>query len=293
MLYSFRILFKEKTILLKFKTKSMSVHKEIKRITTHILQEMKQRGEKISMLTAYDYSMATILDDAGLDVLLVGDSASNVMAGHETTLPITLDQMIYHASSVIRAVKRAFVVVDLPFGSYQGNSKEALNSAIRIMKESGAHGVKLEGGEEIIESVQRIITAGIPVMGHLGLTPQSIYKFGTYTVRAKEEEEANKLKSDILALQAAGCFAVVLEKIPAALGKEVSESLIIPTIGIGAGQGCDGQVLVVNDMIGLTKGFKPRFLRQYINLYEEILGAAQSYIRDVKSNDFPSEKEQY
>jgi len=271
----------------------MSVHKEIKRITTHTLQEMKQRGEKISMLTAYDYSMATILDDAGLDVLLVGDSASNVMAGHETTLPITLDQMIYHAASVIRAVKRAFVVVDLPFGSYQGNSKEALNSAIRIMKESGAHGVKLEGGEEIIESVQRIITAGIPVMGHLGLTPQSIYKFGTYTVRAKEEEEANKLKTDVLALQAAGCFAIVLEKIPAALGKEVTESLNIPTIGIGAGQDCDGQVLVVNDMIGLTKGFKPRFLRQYINLYDEILGAAQLYIRDVKANDFPNEKEQY
>ncbi|TDG35085.1 3-methyl-2-oxobutanoate hydroxymethyltransferase [Pedobacter changchengzhani] len=271
----------------------MSVHKEIKRVTTHILQEMKQRGEKISMLTAYDYSMATILDDAGLDVLLVGDSASNVMAGHETTLPITLDQMIYHASSVIRAVKRAFVVVDLPFGSYQGNSKEALNSAIRIMKESGAHGVKLEGGTEIIESVQRIITAGIPVMGHLGLTPQSIYKFGTYTVRAKEEEEANKLKTDVLALQAAGCFAVVLEKIPASLGKEVSESLLIPTIGIGAGQNCDGQVLVVNDMIGLTKGFRPRFLRQYINLYDEILNAAQSYIRDVKANDFPNEKEQY
>lgn len=271
----------------------MSVHKEIKRITTHILQEMKQRGEKISMLTAYDYSMATILDDAGLDVLLVGDSASNVMAGHETTLPITLDQMIYHASSVIRAVKRAFVVVDLPFGSYQGNSKEALNSAIRIMKESGAHGVKLEGGEEVIESVKRIITAGIPVMGHLGLTPQSIYKFGTYTVRAKEEQEANKLKSDVLALQDAGCFAVVLEKIPAALGKQVSESLNIPTIGIGAGQDCDGQVLVVNDMIGLTKGFKPRFLRQYINLYDEILNAAQSYIRDVKANDFPNEKEQY
>lgn len=271
----------------------MSVHKEIKRITTHILQEMKQRGEKISMLTAYDYSMATILDDAGLDVLLVGDSASNVMAGHETTLPITLDQMIYHAASVIRAVKRAFVVVDLPFGSYQGNSKEALNSAIRIMKESGAHGVKLEGGEEIIESVQRIITAGIPVMGHLGLTPQSIYKFGTYTVRAKEEEEANKLKTDALALQNAGCFAIVLEKIPAALGKVVSESIQIPTIGIGAGPDCDGQVLVVNDMIGLTKGFKPRFLRQYINLYDEILGAAQAYIRDVKANDFPNEKEQY
>ena len=271
----------------------MSVHKELKRITTHTLQEMKQRGEKISMLTAYDYSMATILDDAGLDVLLVGDSASNVMAGHETTLPITLDQMIYHAASVIRAVKRAFVVVDLPFGSYQGNSKEALNSAIRIMKESGAHGVKLEGGEEIIESVQRIITAGIPVMGHLGLTPQSIYKFGTYTVRAKEEEEANKLKTDVLALQAAGCFGIVLEKIPAALAKEVTESLHIPTIGIGGGPHCDGQVLVVNDMIGLTKGFKPRFLRQYINLYDDILGAAQAYIRDVKNNDFPNEKEQY
>lgn len=271
----------------------MSVHKEIKRITTHILQEMKQRGEKISMLTAYDYSMATILDDAGIDVILVGDSASNVMAGHETTLPITLDQMIYHASSVIRAVKRAFVVVDLPFGSYQGNSKEALNSAIRMMKESGAHGVKLEGGEEIIESVQRIIAAGIPVMGHLGLTPQSIYKFGTYTVRAKEEAEATKLKSDVLALQNAGCFAVVLEKIPAVLGKEVSLSLSIPTIGIGAGSACDGQVLVVNDMLGLTKGFRPRFLRQYVNLYDQILGATQSYIKDVKSNDFPNANEQY
>ncbi len=271
----------------------MSVHKEIKRVTTHTLQEMKQRGEKISMLTAYDYSMATILDDAGLDVLLVGDSASNVMAGHETTLPITLDQMIYHAASVIRAVKRSFVVVDLPFGSYQGNSKEALNSAVRIMKESGAHGVKLEGGEEIVESIQRIVTAGIPVMGHLGLTPQSIYKFGTYTVRAKEEEEATKLKSDVLALQQAGCFAIVLEKIPAALGQEVTQSLHIPTIGIGAGPACDGQVLVVNDMIGLTKGFKPRFLRQYLNLYEEILGAAQSYIRDVKGNNFPNDKEQY
>ncbi|RZL50185.1 MAG: 3-methyl-2-oxobutanoate hydroxymethyltransferase [Pedobacter sp.] len=271
----------------------MSINKEIKRITTHILQEMKQRGEKIAMLTAYDYSMATILDDAGLDVLLVGDSASNVMAGHETTLPITLDQMIYHAQGVVRGANRAFVVVDLPFGSYQGNSKEALNSAIRIMKESGAHGVKLEGGVEIVESVQRIITAGIPVMGHLGLTPQSIYKFGTYTVRAKDEEEANKLKTDILALQAAGCFAVVLEKIPAKLAKEVTDSLHIPTIGIGAGPDCDGQVLVVNDMIGLTKGFRPRFLRQYLDLYEGILGAAQSYIKDVKAIDFPNEKEQY
>ena len=271
----------------------MSVNKEVKRITTHILQAMKQRGEKIAMLTAYDYSMATILDDAGLDVLLVGDSASNVMAGHETTLPITLDQMIYHAQSVVRGASRALVVVDLPFGSYQGNSKEALNSAIRIMKESGAHAVKMEGGTEIVESVQRIITAGIPVMGHLGLTPQSIYKFGTYTVRAKDEAEADKLKIDAIALQEAGCFGVVLEKIPGALGKDVSEFLDIPTIGIGAGPDCDGQVLVVNDMIGLTKGFKPRFLRQYVNLYDGILNAAQSYIKDVKSNDFPNEKEQY
>lgn len=271
----------------------MSVHKEVKRVTTHTLQEMKERGEKIAMLTAYDYSMATILDDAGLDVLLVGDSASNVMAGHETTLPITLDQMIYHASSVVRAIKRSFVVVDLPFGSYQGNSKEALNSAIRIMKESGAHGVKLEGGAEIVDSVARIIAAGIPVMGHLGLTPQSIYKFGTYTVRAKEEAEAEKLIQDSLLLQEAGCFSLVLEKIPAALAKIVSEKLAIPTIGIGAGGHCDGQVLVVNDMIGLTKGFHPRFLRQYINLYDGILNAAQSYIKDVKSQDFPNEKEQY
>lgn len=272
---------------------TMSVNKEVKRITTHILQEMKHSGEKIAMLTAYDYSMATILDDAGLDVLLVGDSASNVMAGHETTLPITLDQMIYHAQSVVRGAKRAFVVVDLPFGSYQGNSKEALNSSIRIMKESGAHGVKLEGGTEVVDSICRIITAGIPVMGHLGLTPQSIYKFGTYTVRAKDELEAEKLKSDALALQEAGCFAIVLEKIPAKLAKEVAESLQIPVIGIGAGQHCDGQVLVVNDMIGLTKGFKPRFLRQYLSLYDGILGAAQSYIKDVKAKDFPNEKEQY
>jgi 3-methyl-2-oxobutanoate hydroxymethyltransferase len=275
------------------KQNTMSINKEVKRITTHILQEMKHKGEKIAMLTAYDYSMASVLDDAGLDVLLVGDSASNVMAGHETTLPITLDQMIYHAQGVVRGATRAFVVVDLPFGSYQGNSKEALNSAIRIMKESGAHGVKLEGGTEIAESVSRIITAGIPVMGHLGLTPQSIYKFGTYTVRAKDEAEAEKLKTDALALQDLGCFAVVLEKIPAKLAKEVSESLNIPTIGIGAGPDCDGQVLVVNDMIGLTKGFKPRFLRQYINLYDGILGAAKSYINDVKSKDFPNEKEQY
>ncbi len=271
----------------------MSIHKEIKRVTTHTLQEMKQRKEKIAMLTAYDYSMATILDNAGLDVLLVGDSASNVMAGHETTLPITLDQMIYHAQSVVRGVNRTFVVVDLPFGSYQGNSKEALSSAIRIMKESGAHGVKLEGGIEIVESVKRIITAGIPVMGHLGLTPQSIYKFGTYTVRAKDEAEAAKLKSDALALEAAGCFTVVLEKIPAKLAQEVTNSLSIPTIGIGAGLYCDGQVLVVNDMLGLTKGFKPRFLRQYVNLYNAIKNAAESYIDDVKRCDFPNEKEQY
>ena len=271
----------------------MSTHKEVKRITTNTIQEMKQKGEKIAMLTSYDYSMATIVDEGGIDVILVGDSASNVMAGHETTLPITLDQMIYHAASVVRAVKRALVVVDLPFGSYQGNSKEALNSAIRIMKESGAHAVKLEGGIEIRESVERIITAGIPVMGHLGLTPQSIYKFGTYTVRAKEEAEAEKLKQDILVLQEAGCFSVVLEKIPAKLAKEVTDSVKIPTIGIGAGQHCDGQVLVINDMIGLTKGCKPRFLRQYLNLFEQINGAVHSYVKDVKSGNFPNEKEQY
>ena len=271
----------------------MSVHKEIKRITTNTLQEMKLKGQKIAMLTAYDYSMAKIVDEAGMDVILVGDSASNVMAGHETTLPITLDQMIYHAASVVRAARRALVVVDLPFGSYQGNSKEALNSAIRIMKESGAHAVKLEGGLEVKESVERIITAGIPVMGHLGLTPQSIYKFGTYTVRAKEEAEAQKLKEDLLVLQEAGCFAVVLEKIPAALATEATASVRIPTIGIGAGSGCDGQVLVVHDMLGLNKGFRPRFLRQYLNLYEQMNGAFKAYISDFKSNDFPSEKEQY
>jgi len=271
----------------------MSVHKEVKRITTNTIQEMKQKGEKIAMLTSYDYSMASIVDEGGIDVILVGDSASNVMAGHETTLPITLDQMIYHAQSVVRAVKRALVVVDLPFGSYQGNSKEALNSAIRIMKESGAHAVKLEGGLEIRESIERIITAGIPVMGHLGLTPQSIYKFGTYTVRAKEEAEAEKLKQDIMVLQDAGCFSVVLEKIPAKLAQEVSNAVKIPTIGIGAGPHCDGQVLVINDMIGLTKGFKPRFLRQYLNLFDQINGAVQAYVKDVKSGDFPDEKEQY
>lgn len=271
----------------------MSVHKEIKRITTHILQEMKNKGEKIAMLTAYDFSMAKVVDEGGIDIILVGDSASMVMAGHETTLPITLDQMIYHAASVIRGAKRALVIVDLPFGTYQGNSKEALNSAIRIMKESGAHGVKLEGGAEVAESVERIVASGIPVMGHLGLTPQSIYKFGTYTVRAKEEVEAEKLKTDILRLQDAGCFCVVLEKIPAILAKEVSQSIHIPTIGIGAGQHCDGQVLVINDMIGLTKGFTPRFLRQYLDLSTLINGAVQSYIKDVKSGDFPNEKEQY
>ena len=271
----------------------MSDHKEVKRVTTHILQEMKNKGEKIAMLTAYDFSMARVIDEGGIDIILVGDSASMVMAGHETTLPITLDQMIYHAASVIRATKRALVVVDLPFGSYQGNSKEALNSAIRIMKESGAHAVKLEGGIEVAESIERIVAAGIPVMGHLGLTPQSIYKFGTYTVRAKEVAEAEKLKSDIIRIQEAGCFSVVLEKIPAKLALEVTRSIQIPTIGIGAGVNCDGQVLVINDMLGLTKGFTPRFLRQYLNLFDQINGAVQSYIKDVKSGDFPNQKEQY
>ena len=271
----------------------MSVHNDIKRVTTHTLQWMKDRGEKISMLTAYDYSMACILDDAGVDVILVGDSASNVMAGHETTLPITLDQMIYHAQSVIRACKRCLVIVDLPFGSYQGNSKEALNSAIRIMKESGAHGVKLEGGDEVAESIKRIVGAGVPVMGHLGLTPQSIYKFGTYTVRAKEEEEAEMLLKNSRVLQEAGCFSIVLEKIPAALGKAVSTNLRIPVIGIGAGGHVDGQVLVMHDMLGITKNFSPRFLRRYLDLYQEISAATKNYIRDVKSQDFPNENEQY
>jgi 3-methyl-2-oxobutanoate hydroxymethyltransferase len=271
----------------------MSIHKEVKRITTHILQEMKNRGEKIAMLTAYDYSMAAIVDEAGMDIILVGDSASNVMAGHETTLPITLDQMIYHASSVVRAAKRALVIVDLPFGSYQGNSKEALNSAIRIMKEAGAHGVKIEGGVEIAESVSRILTAGIPVMGHLGLTPQSIYKFGTYTVRAKEEAEAQKLREDAVKLQELGCFGIVLEKIPAALAKQVSESLSIPTIGIGAGQSCDGQVLVIHDMLGINKGFSPRFLRKYADLHKVMNNAIQNYVSDIKTKSFPNEKEEY
>ena len=272
----------------------MSLSKnEEKKITTNTLQEMKKRGEKISMLTSYDFSLAKILDDAGIDVLLVGDSASNVMAGHETTLPITLDQMIYHASSVVRAVKRALVVVDLPFGSYQGNSKEALNSSIRIMKESGAHAVKLEGGREVKDSVERILSAGVPVMGHLGLTPQSIYKFGTYVVRAKEEEEAKKLIEDAHILQEAGCFAIVLEKIPAKLAKKVAGELHIPAIGIGAGGGVDGQVLVLHDMLGITHEFHPRFLRRYLNLYDDIKGATEKYIDDVKSKDFPNDKEQY
>ena len=271
----------------------MSIHKEVKKVTTHILQAMKAQGEKISMLTAYDYSMARILDAAGVDVLLVGDSASNVMAGHETTLPITLDQMIYHAASVVRAIDRAMVVVDLPFGSYQGNSKIALESTIRIMKEAGAHAVKLEGGIEIKESITRILSAGVPVMGHLGLTPQSIYKFGTYTVRAKEEEEAQKLISDAKLLEEIGCFAIVLEKIPAKLAAEVSKQLTIPTIGIGAGPHADGQVLVTHDLLGITKDFQPRFLRRYLELFESIKIAVESYIEDVKNQDFPNEKEQY
>jgi 3-methyl-2-oxobutanoate hydroxymethyltransferase len=271
----------------------MSVHKNVKKVTTHTLQEMKVAGEKISMLTGYDFSMARIIDQAGIDVILVGDSASNVMAGHETTLPITLDQMIYHASSVVRAVNRALVVVDMPFGSYQGNSKEALSSAIKIMKESGGHAVKMEGGIEIIESIKRILTAGIPVMGHLGLTPQSIYKFGTYVVRAKEEEEANRLIQDAKALEEAGCFAIVLEKIPADLAERVAQIVSIPIIGIGAGNGVDGQVLVVHDMLGINNEFSPRFLRKYDNLYDRMMNAFQSYISDVRSGDFPNEKEQY
>ena len=272
----------------------MSVAKvDCKKVTTHTLAEMKQKGEKISMLTAYDYTLSKIIDGAGIDVILVGDSASNVMAGHETTLPITLNEMIYHASSVVRAVDRALVVVDMPFGSYQGNSKEALSSAIRIMKESGGHSVKLEGGSEIIESVERILTAGIPVMGHLGLTPQSIYKFGTYTVRAKEDEEAEKLLADAKLLEEAGCFALVLEKVPAKLAQKVAESINIPVIGIGAGNGVDGQVLVLHDMLGMIQEFNPRFLRRYLNLAEDIKGAVQNYVSDVKAKNFPNEKEQY
>lgn len=272
----------------------MSVHNtDIKRVTTHQLQAMKSRGEKISMLTAYDYSMARILDAAGVDVLLVGDSASNVMVGNETTLPITLDHMIYHATSVVNAIQRAFVVVDIPFGSYQGSSSEALRSAIRIMKESGAHSVKMEGGEEIIESVRRVLSAGIPVMGHLGLTPQSIYKFGTYSVRAKEKEEADKLVKDAKLLEETGCYALVLEKIPADLAKKVAEELTIPVIGIGAGRFVDGQVLVSHDMLGINNDFSPRFLRKYADLYEVICAATKSYIQDVKQQDFPNDQESY
>jgi len=271
----------------------MSVHKEARRITTHTLREMKRQGEKITMLTGYDYSMARILDAAGIDVILVGDSASNVMAGHETTLPITLNEMIYHAASVVRAVKRSLVVVDLPFGSYQGNSKVALESAIRIMKESGAHAVKLEGGQEIEESIKRILSAGVPVMAHLGLTPQSIYKFGTYTVRAREEEEAEKLLSDAKLLNELGCFSLVLEKIPAALAGKVSKSIDMPTIGIGAGPETDGQVLVTHDLLGITKDFHPRFLRRYLELFDTIQAAVSEYIVDVRSGDFPNENEQY
>jgi 3-methyl-2-oxobutanoate hydroxymethyltransferase len=271
----------------------MNVNREIKRVTTHTLMMMKSQGQKISMLTAYDYSFAKIIDESGIDVILVGDSASNVMAGHETTLPITLDQMIYHAQSVVRGVKRCLIVVDLPFGAYQGNSKEALSSTIRIMKETGGHAVKLEGGDEVLESIRRIISSGVPVMGHLGLTPQSIYKFGTYQVRAKEEAEAAKLKADALKLEEAGCFAIVLEKIPADLAREVSQSLTIPTIGIGAGRYCDGQVLVMHDMLGINQEFKPRFLRQYLNLYDSISDAVKHYINDVRSGDFPNESEQY
>jgi len=267
--------------------------KDYKRITVKSLIEMKQNNEKISMLTAYDYTMAKIVDEAGVDVILVGDSASNVMAGHETTLPITLDQMIYHASSVVRAIDRALIVVDLPFGSYQSDPKEALRSAIRIMKESGGHAVKMEGGKEVKESIKRILNAGIPVMGHLGLTPQSIYKFGTYTVRAKEEQEAQQLKEDAIMLEKAGCFGIVLEKIPAKLAEEVAKSVSIPIIGIGAGSGVDGQVLVLHDMIGMTHEFNPRFLRRYMNLYEDMTKAIGQYVEDVKAVDFPSDKEQY
>ena len=273
--------------------KMSKTKKNYKKVTTHSLAEMKQNGEKISMLTAYDYTLAKIIDDAGIDVILVGDSASNVMAGNETTLPITLDQMIYHASSVVKAIDRALIVVDMPFGSYQGNSKKALKSAIKIMKESGGHSVKLEGGKEIIDSITRIISAGIPVMGHLGLTPQSIYKFGTYSVRAKEEEEALKLLSDAKLLEETGCFTLVLEKVPAKLAKKVAKSINIPVIGIGAGNQIDGQVLVLHDMLGMTQEFNPRFLRRYLNLSNDINKAVKNYITDVKSQKFPNEKEQY
>lgn len=271
----------------------MSVHNEIKRVTTQSLQKLKTEKQKISMLTAYDYSMAKLIDGAGIDVILVGDSASNVMAGHETTLPITLDQIIYHASSVVKAVERALIVVDIPFGYYQGDSKLALQSAIRIMKESGAHAIKIEGGDEIKDSVVRILSAGIPVMGHLGLTPQSIYKFGTYTVRAREKEEAEKIEKDALLLQELGCFGLVLEKIPAKLATKIAKNLLVPVIGIGAGNGVDGQVLVMHDMLGINIDFNPRFIRKYANLHEIIDSAVKNYIIDVKSSNFPNENEQY
>lgn len=285
--------FKISTFTLQFITIMSTAKKEYKRITTKTLVDMKKKGEKISMLTAYDFTMAKIVDSAGIDVILVGDSASNVMAGHETTLPITLDQMIYHAASVVRAIERSLVVVDLPFGSYQSDPKEALRSAIRIMKESGGHAVKMEGGAEIKESIKRILNAGIPVMGHLGLTPQSIYKFGTYTVRAKEDEEAEKLLEDAILLEKAGCFSVVLEKVPAKLATKVAETISIPVIGIGAGNGVDGQVLVTHDMIGMTHEFNPRFLRRYLDLYTEMKNAFSQYSSDVKSGDFPNDSEQY
>lgn len=275
------------------KDNNMAEQKVVKLVTTHVLFEMKLKGEKIAMLTAYDFSMARILDEAGIDVILVGDSASNVMAGFETTLPITLDNMIYHAASVVRGVKRALVVVDMPFGTYQGNSREALASAIRIMKETGASAVKMEGGREIVESIERILSAGIPVMGHLGLTPQSIHKFGTYVVRAREAEEARKLKEDAKIIEKAGCFGIVLEKIPASLAGEVAEAVRVPVIGIGAGPLVDGQVLVLHDMLGLNMEFSPRFLRRYHNLHDEIKGAVHNYIADVRSRDFPNDKEQY
>jgi 3-methyl-2-oxobutanoate hydroxymethyltransferase len=271
----------------------MSVEGKNRIITTQRLLEMKRNGEKIAMLTAYDYTFAKIIDEAGIDIILVGDSAANVMAGHETTLPITIEQMIYHAQSVVRAVKNPMVVVDMPFGSYQGNSKLAVSNAIKIMKETEADAIKVEGGSEIIDSVLTIISAGIPVMGHLGLTPQSIHKFGTFSVRAKEEAEAKKLLEDAVLLEQAGCFAIVLEKIPAELGKKVTEALKIPIIGIGAGNGVDGQVLVMHDMLGLTKEFSPRFLRRYLNLHDEVLGAVQNYIKDIKNKDFPNDSEQY
>lgn len=271
----------------------MSIHKSARKITTHVLQAMKLKGEKIAMLTAYDYSMAKIVDQAGIDVILVGDSAANVMAGYDSTLPLTLDEIIYHAKSVVRAVEKALVVVDLPFGTYQGNSKTALESSIRIMKETGGHAIKMEGGKEIEESVSRILTAGIPVMGHLGLIPQSIHKFGTYVVRAQDKEEADILKKDALLLEELGCFGIVLEKIPAVLAGEVTDSVKIPTIGIGAGGHCDGQVLVIHDMLGITQEFSPRFLRRYHDLSSEIKGAVTHYIKDVRSRDFPNEKEQY